>query len=65
MQVQLGWLKQQPSESFSGFIVQFQEHAFQMGFNEEALIFHLQDSVLPGIDLTIASQPIPPVTYDQ
>ena len=64
-QTNLSWITQQPNESFAKFIIRFQQYAFKTGFNDEALVFKLRESVHANLDILVASQQQRPRSYDE
>ena len=64
-QSNFSWTIQQPHESFASFIVRFQQYAFKTGFNDEALVFKLRESVHANLDILVASQQNQPRSYDE
>ena len=64
-QVELVGIKQMDNESFATLILQFQEYAYKMGYNNMALVTVLKGAVTMSLNVTIAAQWNPPHTYHQ
>ena len=64
-QSNFSWTIQQPHESFASFIVRSQQYAFKTGFNDEALVSKLRESVHANLDILVASQQNRPRNYDE
>ena len=64
-QVNLAWIKQMDNEAFATFIIQFQEYAFKMGYNNTALVAMLHGAVTRSLDVTVVAQTNPPQNYLQ